>query len=312
MKGPVGAAPYGPAVLIVSNGNDGTPPATVMAEIEGVLRSAGLPFRFEVVGDPADAGVLSRELLRRGERFIVAVGGDDVVHHVATGLFTEGRPADPDAVLGVIPMGAPADFARTFGLPENPARAAAHLTGENLYPIDAGLATCAIQGGGRAARPFVNVAQAGLGAAAVARAASLPVVLGRARRLLGFWAALASSRPTEVLLTGDRRSWEGKIHNIVIANGQYYGDGVKISPRSWPGDGYLDVLVMKGPRSDAFTILPRAFRGEHLPHPNIVEYRCRTLRVEAEVPLRIEADGQVLGTTPATFEVVPQSIRLKI
>lgn len=311
-EGAVDAAPYGPATLIVPRGQDGTDPAPVVAEIEAALRSTGLPFRFETVGHPAEASALSRELLRRGDRFLVAVGPDEVVHHVVDGLFVEGRPADPEAVLGVIPVGAPVDFARTFGLPEDPARAAGHLTGENLYPIDAGLVSCAVDGGAPARRPFVNIAQAGLGAVVLARAGSLPGVLGRARRFLGFWVSLAASRPTQVLLTGDRRSWEGRIHNVVIANCQYNGDGVKISPRSWPGDGYLEVLVMKGPRSDAFTILPRAYRGEHLPHPNIVEYRCRTLRIEAERPLRIEADGQVLGTTPATFEVVPQSVRLKI
>ena len=69
---------------------------------------------------------------------------------------------------------------------------------------------------------------------------------------------------------------------------------------------------MKGPKSDAFTILDKAVLGEHLPHPNIVEYRCRTLSVEADRPLPIQADGLVVGTTPATFEVLPQAVRLKI
>ena len=76
--------------------------------------------------------------------------------------------------------------------------------------------------------------------------------------------------------------------------------------------GYLDILVMKGPKSDAFTLLPRAYRGEHLPHPNIIEYRAKQVRVETARPLWIEADGLVLGRTPATFEVVPGAIRLKI
>ena len=85
-----------------------------------------------------------------------------------------------------------------------------------------------------------------------------------------------------------------------------------MSPRSWPSDGYIDVLVMKGPESDAFTILNKAVLGEHLPHPNIVEYRCRTLSVETARPWPIQADGLVVGTTPASFEVLPQAIRLKI
>jgi diacylglycerol kinase family enzyme len=38
----------------------------------------------------------------------------------------------------------------------------------------------------------------------------------------------------------------------------------------------------------------------------------RELVVEADRPLPIEADGEVLGTTPATFTVLPQPIRMKL
>ena len=110
----------------------------------------------------------------------------------------------------------------------------------------------------------------------------------------------------------ERKAYEGRAHNVVVANCQYYGGGMKISPRSWPGDGFLDVLVMVGPKSDAFTMLPKVYRGEHLPHRNVVELRARTVIVDADRPLVVEADGEVLGTTPASFEVLPQALRLKI
>lgn len=304
--------PFGPPVLIVPRHDSAGSPGPATAKVEAVLRSADMPFRLQPVGEPAEATPVVRQALMGGERFIVSVGGDDLLHHVANGLFSDGRPIEPEAVLGVIPVGAPADFARTFGLPEDPGRAAGHLMGEGLFPIDAATVACTNRDGTTATRIFVNVAQAGLGGAVAARAARLPGALGRSRRLVAFWLSLAGSRATKVLLSGDRRSWEGRVHNVVVANCQYNGDGVKISPRSWPGDGYLDVLVMAGPRSDAFTILPKAYRGEHLPHPNIVEYRCKRLRIEADRPMRIEADGQVLGTTPVTFEIIPAAVRLKV
>jgi diacylglycerol kinase (ATP) len=284
----------------------------VIPRVQEVLRTAGLPYTVEQVDDPSEAQAVVRSAMERGDRFVVAVGADDLVHHVANGMLSRDAPADSGPVLGVIPAGTPSDFARTFGLPEDPGRAAGHLTGPGLYPIDAARVTWAEEGGSTTSRAFVNVAQAGLWAEVARRSQTLPAAFGRSRRFVAFWTTLASSRPTRVSLTGDRRSWEGQVHTVVVANCQYNGDGVKISPRSWPGDGYLDVLVLTGPRSDAFTILPRAFRGEHLPHPHIVEYRCRRLRIESERPLRIEADGQVLGTTPATFEVIPRAVLLKV
>ena len=74
----------------------------------------------------------------------------------------------------------------------------------------------------------------------------------------------------------------------------------------------LEVQISVGPKSEAFTLLPKIYRGEHVPHPNIKEMRGRVIAVDAERPLQIEGDGEVLGTTPATFTVLPEVVALKI
>ena len=140
----------------------------------------------------------------------------------------------------------------------------------------------------------------------------MPPWLGSGRRFLAFWISVSAFRRAAISLKAGDRSFEGTAHNVYVANGQYHGGGMRISPRSWPGDGLLDVLVMTGPRSDAFTLLPSIYRGEHLPHPHIVELKARSLTLETERPWPVEADGTPLGRTPARFEVIRQPIRLKI
>jgi diacylglycerol kinase (ATP) len=97
-----------------------------------------------------------------------------------------------------------------------------------------------------------------------------------------------------------------------VANCRFYGGGMQISPKSDPGDCLLDVLVMTGPKSDSFTTLPKVYRGAHLPHRHIAELRAGQLRVEAETPFPVEADGEILGSTPASFGIIPGVIRLKV
>ena len=99
---------------------------------------------------------------------------------------------------------------------------------------------------------------------------------------------------------------------MVVANCRFYGGGMQISPKSEPDDGTLDVLVMTGPKSDAFTTLPKVYRGTHLPHRNIAELRASRVQVDTDQPFLVEADGEVLGTTPATFGIIPGAIRLKV
>ena len=76
--------------------------------------------------------------------------------------------------------------------------------------------------------------------------------------------------------------------------------------------GLLDILVMTGPKSDSFTTLPKVYSGAHLPHRNIAELRAAQLSIEAEPDLPVEADGEVLGVTPASFGIIPGAIRLKV
>ena len=49
-----------------------------------------------------------------------------------------------------------------------------------------------------------------------------------------------------------------------------------------------------------------------IPDPNIVELKGSTIHVDADRPLAVEADGRVLGSTPATFSVLRRALRLKI
>ncbi|HYT77945.1 MAG TPA: diacylglycerol kinase family protein [Actinomycetota bacterium] len=305
------SSPFGRLVLIADPSEEGGRIGEDLPRIEHKLQSMGLSHVLVRAGSEGERELAARDALLTGDRFVVAVGGDRTVHDVANGMLEDGRPVYPEAVLGVIAAGAASDFIKTFGLPSDVERACDHLQGDRLFPIDAGTVV-ATSGPANVKRSFVNIAEVGLGASIVRRTARLPEGLGRARRFLGFWLGLAVFRPAHVRLGGDRRTWEGKAHDVLVANCQYQGGGMRISPRSWPDDGYLDILVMKGPRSDAFTMLPKTYLGEHLPHPNIVEYRARTLRVEASRALWIHADGEMVGTTPATFEVVPKAIRLKI
>ena len=236
------------------------------------------------------------------------------MNEVVNGMFdAHGTPLVEGAVLGVVAAGSGCDLIRTFGLPGDAARAVGHLTGDNTYPLDVGRITYTTENGGAASRYYVNVAEVGLGAAVAARADRMPPRLGKAKYFVGFWLEMPRFKLSNVRVQADRKTYEGPAYLVVVANAQYYGGGMKVSPRSYPGDGVLDVLVFKGPKSDSFTMIPKVYRGEHVPHDHIEEYRVkRELTVEADRPLPIEADGEILGTTTASFEVLAQPILMKL
>ena len=301
-------SPFGPLVLIANpNAGRGTVDKALPG-IESVLTEANLSYRIVRTTHPGHATEVARRALRDGERYLVAVGGDGTVHEVVNGMVENGGPLAADAVLGVVAAGSGCDFVRSFGLPGDPVQGAEHLAGDRVRPIDVGTVTCADGG----TRCFVNIAEVGLGAAVVAKAAGLGRFLGGARYTAGFWLTLPRFRPAAVRLdaNGQYRAW--RAFNVVVANCRFYGGGMQISPNSDPGDCLLDVLVMTGPKSDSFTTLPKVYKGAHLPHRHIAELRAAEVRVDADAPFPVEADGEILGSTPASFGILPGVIRLKV
>jgi len=307
-------SPFGPLVLIANPRSGRGKVEAALPEVERILRDAGLGYRIVRTTHPGHATAAAREALLAGERYLVAAGGDGTVHEVVNGMMQDGRPLAADAVLGVVAAGSGCDFVRSFGLPGDAVQAARHLTGDRVRPIDVGTVTFT-DGRASVTRCFVNIAEAGLGGAVVARAAGLMGVgrfLGGARYACGFWLTLPGFRPATVRLDADGQAYQWRAFNVVVANCRFYGGGMQISPKSQPGDGVLDVLAMTGPKSDSFTTLPKVYRGTHLPHRNIAELPARRLLVEADPPFPVEADGESLGTTPASFGIIPGAIRLKL
>jgi diacylglycerol kinase (ATP) len=308
------SSPFGELTVIVNAHAGRRRVGEEVPELERTLRSRDLPYRLLFTRGAGDATRMTREALEAGGRFVVAVGGDGTVHEVVNGMFDDqDKPLVPDAVLGVVAAGSGSDFVRTFGLPGDATRACHHLVGDNTYPLDVGKITFTTESGGREARYFVNIAEVGLFAAVARRAAGMSARLGRSKYFFGFWRTLPGFKLAGVRVQAGRRSYEGPAFAVLIGNGQYNGGGMKTSPRSYPGDGVFDVLVFKGPKSDAFTMIPKVYRGEHVPHDHIEELRVKQeLVVEADRPLPLEADGEVLGTTPITVEVLAQPVMMKL
>jgi diacylglycerol kinase (ATP) len=308
-------SPFGPLAIVANPHAGRGRVGTRLAAIEDALRDQGLDYRVVRTTHPGHATEAARDALRQGERYLVAVGGDGTVHEVVNGMLSDDRPLASDAVLGVVAAGSGCDFVRSFGLPGDATAAARHLAGDGVRRIDLGKVTFTSGTSGGSAqvtRYFPNIAEAGLGAEVVSRACALPGFLGAAKYLCGFWLTLPGFRPPVVRIEADGQAYQWRAHNVVVANCRFYGGGMQISPKSRPDDGALDVLVMTGPKSDAFTALPKVYRGSHLPHRNIVELRAQRVRVETDPQVTLEADGEVLGSTPATFEVIPGAILLKV
>jgi diacylglycerol kinase (ATP) len=304
-------SPFGPMVVICNPQAGGGGARKAIAEVRRHLESRELAYELLLTQGPGHATQLTRSALAEGCRFVVAFGGDGTIHEVVNGLLHDDRPVNPDAVMGVVAAGTGSDFIRTFGIPSMPGHAVAHLDGGDSFPIDIGKVTYT-QHGATVTRYFANVAEVGLGAEVVARAGRLPRWFGPTVYVFAFWLAIRKHKSAEVTVDLVDRRYEGPMNNLVVANGQFFGGGMKIAPRAAPTDGVFDIQIEHAKKREEIAVMPRVYRGEHVPHPDIFEAKRVRASIDAARPLRIEADGELLGTTPASFVVLRDLIRLKV
>jgi diacylglycerol kinase (ATP) len=237
------------------------------------------------------------------------VGGDGSVNEVVNGV-AEQRGFE----LAVIPRGTGWDFVRTFGIPRDLDGAVAVALNGVAREIDLGLVSYRAWSGADARAYFANVASAGISGAIAQRANETSKALGG--RISYYWATLAVFvrwQTGELRVSVDGEVRRGKMIDVVVANGRFLGGGMMMCPEAEPDDGLFDALLIGDvTKRDLLFVLPKTYRGKHLPHPRLELLRGSVVTVESDEPLPIELDGEQPGTTPARFEVVLRALRLRV
>ncbi|MGZ8687401.1 MAG: diacylglycerol/lipid kinase family protein [Gaiellaceae bacterium] len=279
-------------------------------EIAHRAQAAGLEGDAHFSERPGHLGELAREQALAGVELLVVVGGDGSVNEVANGL--AGLTRTPE--IAIVPRGTGWDFVRTFGIP-NDVDAALRIAVEgDVRTIDVGRVTYRAWGGGEAESVFANVASAGMSGAIAQRANETTKALGgKASYLWATLAVFAGWSAVRTHLTVDAEIRDGRMFDVIVANGKFLGGGMKMCPDAEPDDGLLDVLTIGDvTKRDLVVTMPKIYRGTHLPHPKAEALRGRVVTIETDEPVPVELDGEQPGTTPARFEVLAAALRLRV
>lgn len=284
--------PLGELVLLVPSADPAHPEQ--LAELAAALRARGVAYRTVPLGRHPRR-VAEREIARGGRLLVHCGGQASLVRWLPAVVSTE-------VVVGLFPGGASNDLARTFGLTMPGEAYAILLDGPRVIRSDVGVARL----GGRETYVF-NHAVVGLTAAALR---SRPRT--RVGRLGAWYAAMARHRETRYDVDMTFAEYHAPATQVRVANGQYALGGLYAAPAALPDDGAWDVQVWAGARTLPFSLQPTMLRGEHLPHPDVTQWRQKRVAIEATPPAPVAVDDVYVGTTPVSFELLPKALRIKI
>lgn len=229
-----------------------------------------------------------------GAEVVVVAGGDGSLNHAVNELGD--RLAE--VLFGLVPAGTGNDFARSAGIPDDPAEAARVVARGHARSFDVGRAT-----GGGVTRLFVNACMGGF-----------PVQVdeaideGAKEKLgpLAFWVggakAAAQLRRSTVTIDGV------ELPDCVAAgvgSGRTCGGGIPVWPGADPSDGLLDGCALAAPNAAAAVrLLLKVRAGDHEDLDGVRTTRGGRIVIDADPPIELNVDGELVGlTTPATFEV---------
>ena len=268
-------------------------------EVCAMLDEMNMDYSFDYTKNTGHATELAVAAVKRGERYIVSVGGDGTLNEVAQGL------VNTEAVLGVLPFGTGNDLAKALDLPTDPREALTVLLLESPRRIDVGIAND---------RMFFNVSGFGFDVdVLIATERYKKRFRGMIPYLMGIVHCLAHLRTLHLTIKDDGREWQRDALLISVGIGTHFGGGMNVLPLSDPFDGLFDVCVVKKLSVLRFIrLLPAFIKGGHTGYKEVEYFRTDHLEVSCPEHSLINYDGELSSDTPVTFRLLPGALNILV
>ncbi|MDD5190135.1 MAG: diacylglycerol kinase family lipid kinase [Dehalococcoidales bacterium] len=277
-------------------------------EISSLLKQIGMKFEHDITEAPGHAIELVKSAVGKGYKLIVSVGGDGTINEVVNGLYITGGLND--VAMGIIGTGTGGDYIRTIGVPRDYVRACERLMHPSELTVDLGM----VEYGKDKKRLFANFGGLGFDAEIV-RATTIKYksLGGLPAYLMGMLTTLVSYHNPEMSLELDGVKEARKVCTIINCIGKYGGGSMFVAPNADPADGFFDVVIIGDiTKPDLLYSFPRIYKGTHLTHPKITVKRVKQVKVTCKNGLALQADGELLGQSPAVFTVLPSALKLLV
>jgi diacylglycerol kinase family enzyme len=237
---------------------------------------------------------------RRGAPVVFAAGGDGTVRTVAAALLEAGG----EVALGIVPLGRGNDLARALDIRPGVGDLPAALGAGGERDLDLGR----VEIDGRAAI-FANAVGIGLEGRVAARAGRRGYTLAALGAVL--WGRRAWHLSGEI----DGAPVAGRYAVLSVCNGGRTGGGYRPAPDARSDDAMLDFcLGGEAGRIGLLGLMRAARSGRHGGRADVLLGRLRHMRIEAEPPVPVHADGDVLssGARRLEVEVIPAALRVRL
>ncbi len=268
------------------------------------LERRGVPSERRDSTGPGDILRWSRDAADEGFDLVCILGGDGSLHEAVVGQVQADRKVPLAHIAGgtanVIPL--------TLGLPWFPGPALSAVFQGRVLDFDVGYLRAR-------EHHFVLMTAVGFPANVIKDSPRrLKNLFGLGTYLWAGFRNLFRRQTAFVTVEADGQRHRRKANTVLITNIGVVPDlHLRVTPDTDPHDGHLDVTIISSRTAwDVLTILfrmltwrkPRARRMKH--------FKARDVVVDADPPLPVQIDGEMLGTTPVHATILPRAVKLAV
>ena len=255
-------------------------------------------------GEPGQARQIAASV--EGYDTFVAVGGDGTVGDVMSGIMDR-QGSQP--TLAIIPAGTGNDIARNVGI-YSVEDAVETLREGYIRRFDLVRVDCQVDDQSVHKYSFL---------ACCVGFSSIPMVKPWMKRFLGpkgayflgtFLQSIVYQAPHMTVRTAEREH-NGRTWMVIVGNVERTaGGGMCLAPGARTDDGDLNITVFTAQsKLKLYTkLFPKVPTGAHIHEPGVEYFPGKRIEVDSTPPAILELDGDIFGTTPASFTVCPQAL----
>lgn len=268
---------------------------------------------------------LPKEAINKGYTTIIAIGGDGTLNEMVNGVLNTFKIADTNSSddydwkkiseikIGVYPAGSGNDFVKTVYKNTQLFTLKTLIESNSSQMIDIGFVSfIEKEKGTNATRFFMNITDVGMGGETVVKKDKVPKWMGA--DFSYFWAitsTVATYKKCNVRCWNDTFSWQGKVINMVVANGKYFGNGLGIAPDADVTDGKFSFVIIGDINLlDYFKNLGTVKKCEKVQHPMVQYNQFEEINIEScdGNKVSIDMDGEFIGYAPLKLTNISKRI----
>ena len=235
---------------------------------------------------------------------VCAMGGDGTLFEVLNGMFLKDK--NKRRPISVIPNGTGNSFMKTIGV-EDQLNSIEKIAKNKSKRVDVMKAVC-----GKEVLYSLNLIGWGMATDISVLAEDFRIFGGQRYNIASFFEIIKNKRRTaKIIVDGIER--EDDFAFIIACNTKYVGKDMKMAPNAEIDDGKIDLIIVReAPSLTLFSVFPKLFDGSHINHDACEYVHCESFSIIPETTGKLNIDGEIIGSSPVTIEILKSGVDLII